>query len=222
MRNGAICLVSVGSALALLVIGIITGLAVVMSGAAVLAVSGLIVIRHRPAYITHCCGMRGERVLRDHLHLLGLSDEYIAYYNLPIKDNGRISDIDCILVGPSGLFVFEVKHHHGLIFYRNGIWAQLKVGRRGNPYAGRLGDPSGQLSRNIRRLKGVLQQADSHSLWLHGTIAFTNPRATLDIEGLRWTRAVPVKDLGRLISRRMTLSTGQMDRINACLAAFRK
>ena len=87
---------------------------------------------------------------------LGLSDDYTAYYNLPLNGNGRASDIDCILVGPSGLFVFEVKHHHGLILYRNGVWARIKVGRRGTLYRGQLGDPSGQLYRNIRKLKELL------------------------------------------------------------------
>ena len=138
-----------------------------------------------------------------------------------MNGNGGIFDIDCILVGPSGLFVFEVKHHHGLILYRNRTWARIKVGRRGTPYRGQLGNPSHQLSRNIRKLKELLRNANSDDLWLHGAIVFTNPRATLDIEGLRWVKAVAVKDLKQVLSGR-TLSTDQTDRVNTCLAAFAK
>jgi hypothetical protein len=56
-----------------------------------------------------------------------LSDEYTAYYNFPVNGDGGIFDIDYILVGPSGVYVFEVKHHHGLILHRNGNWARIKV-----------------------------------------------------------------------------------------------
>jgi hypothetical protein len=116
-----------------------------------------------------------------------------------LNGNGRTSDIDCVLVGPSGLFVFEAKHHHGLILYRNGMWGRVKVGRRGTLYRGQLGNPSGQLYRNIRKLKELLGHTDG--LWLHGAVVFTNPQAVLDIEGLRWVRAIAVQDLNQILSR---------------------
>jgi hypothetical protein len=72
----------------------------------------------------------------------------------------------------------------------------------------------------MRKLKELLGRADS--LWLHGAIVFTNPRAILDIEGLRWVSAVAVKDLEQILSERTFLSTDQIDRINTCLSAFAK
>ena len=109
--------------------------------------------------------------------LVGIGRRLHRLLQPPFERQRKASDIDCILVGPSGLFVFEVKHHHGLILYRNriwsglkwadrellclyiyrnGVWARIKVGRRGTLYRGQLGDPSGQLYRNIRRLKELL------------------------------------------------------------------
>jgi hypothetical protein len=222
-KNLAICLASVGSALALLAFGIVIGGAlVIVLGTGVLVVSGFVVTRRGPAYVTYRGGMQGERVFRDHLRSLGLNDEHTAYYNFPTSGNERVSDIDCILVSPFGLFVFEVKHHRGLVFCRNGIWAQFKVGRRGNPYAGHLGDPSVQLSRNIGRLKALFRRAGLGAFWFTGAVVFTNLRAVLDIEGLRWIEAVSVKDLDRIVSKRITLSTDQVDRINTCLSASSK
>jgi hypothetical protein len=216
------CLAWIMLALAFLIAGIAAGVAfIILSGAVAFVISIFVVARHGPMYATYRCGVQGERILRAHLRSSGLSDEYTAYYNFPVNGNGVISDIDCILVGPSGLFVFEVKHHHGLILYRNGSWARIKVGRRGTPYRGQLGNPSHQLSRNIRKLKELLGRAHVDDLWLHGAIVFTNPRATLDIEGLRWVKAVAVKDLDQVLSGR-TLSTDQTDRVNACLASFAK
>ena len=161
-----------------------------------------------------------SRSLRAHLLSSGLGDDYTAYYNLPLNGNGRASDIDCILVGPSGLFVFEVKHHHGLILYRNGVWARIKAGRRGTLYQGQLGDPSGQLYRNIRRLKELLGKHRQTASGFNGAVVFTNPRAVLDVEGLRWVRAIAVQDLEQTLSRRTVLSAEQIDGINARLAAF--
>ncbi len=87
---------------------------------------------------------------------------------------------------------------------------------------GHLGDASAQLSRNIRKLKTLLRQADSDIPWLHGVIVFTNPHAVLDVEGLGRINAVAVKDLRRIASARIALSNDQLAMINACLSASQK
>lgn len=222
-KNLRICLLWAVFTLMLLALGIATGLAfVIIWGTGALVVAGFIVIKHGPTYATYRCGISGERILRNQLRSLNLSDEYTAYYNLSLNGNGKAFDIDCILVGPEGLYVFEVKHHSGLIFYRNGIWAQIKVSRRGAPYAGHLKDPSGQLFRNIKKLKALLGRDDSNALWLRGAIVFTSPLAVLDINGLRWIKAVAVKDLGRILSKKMILSAQQICRVNSCLSSLSK
>ena len=154
------CVAGAVVALILLLAGIATGVGfILVSGVVAVVIALFVAATHGPSYATYRCGIRGEQVLRAHLLSSGLGDEYTAYYNLPLNGNGRSSDIDCVLVGPSGLFVFEAKHHHGLILHRNGVWARIKVGRRGTLYRGQLGDPSGQLYRNIRRLKELLREA---------------------------------------------------------------
>ena len=157
------CLTSVIFALALLVVGTAARVTtLIASGAIAFMVAIFVVARYGPIYSTHRCGIDGERILRARLLSSGLSDEYTAYYNVPMNHGSGISDVDCILVGPSGMYLFEVKHHHGLILHRNGNWARIKVGHRGTPYRGQVGDPSRQLSRNIRNLKellGTLQMA---------------------------------------------------------------
>ncbi len=222
-KNRAACLAWAGITLTILLAGIATGAAVVLVSGVIAVMIALFVAAARgPSYTAYRCGIRGEQALRAHLLSSGLGDECTAYYNLPLNGNGRASDIDCILVGPSGLFVFEVKHHHGLILYRNGVWARIKIGRRGTLYRGPTGDPSGQLCRNIRKLKELLGQTQTDGLWLQGAIVFTNPRALLDIEGLRWVRAIALKDLEQTLCRRTVLSAEQADSINARLAAFRQ
>ena len=208
-------------AMILLFAGIATGVTIILVlGVVAVMVALFVAVKRGPLYATYRCGIRGEQVLRVHLLLSGLDDDHTAYYNLPLNGNGKVSDIDCVLVGPSGLFVFEVKHHHGLILCRSGIWSRIKLGRKGTLYRGQLGSPSGQLYHNIRKLKELLGRTDG--LWLNGAIVFTNPRAVLDVEGLRWVKAVTVKDLKQILSGRAILSAEQIDSINARLSALVK
>ncbi len=189
------CVASAVVAMSLVLTGVAIGAAIILVSGLVAVVMALFVAATRgPVYTAYRCGMRGEQVLRAHLLSSGLGDHYTAYYNLPLNGNGRNSDIDCVLVGPSGPFVFEVKHHHGLIFYRNGVWARIKMGRKGTLYRVQLGDPGAQLYRNIRKLKEMLGHTDG--FWFHGAVVFTNPQAVLDIEGLRWVRAITVRGPG--------------------------
>ncbi len=220
-KNLVACVAWAVIALVLLLAEIATGFVVIIVSGFVAVVAALLVAATRgPAYTAYRCGIQGGHVLRVHLLASGLGDHYTAYYNLPLNGNGRNSDIDCVLVGPSGLFVLEVKHHHGLTLYRNGVWVRIKAGRRGTLYQGQLGNPSGQLYRNIRKLKEMLGHPDG--LWLHGAVVFTNPRAVLDIEGLRWVKAIAVENLEQILSKRTVLSAEQIGNINARLSALIK
>lgn len=218
-KSIAACVAWAGIALTLLLAGIATGVAAILvSGIVAIIVALFVAATRGPSYTAYRCGIRGEQVLRAHLRSSGLGDGCTAYYNIPLNGNGRVSDIDCILVGPFGLFVFEVKHHNGLILYRNGVWARIKMGRRGSLYQSPIGDPSGQLHRNVRKLKELLGQTGG--MWLHGAVVFTNPRAVLGVEGLRWVKAVAVRELGQVLSGRTVLSAEQIDGVNARLAAL--
>jgi len=71
-------------------------------------------------------GLAGEMILRKKLHQI-LSDDYVGFFSLPL---GR-GDIDCLLIGPTGVFLFNAKSHKGVIRQHNGSWEQEKRGRRG-------------------------------------------------------------------------------------------
>ncbi len=213
------CVAWIGAAAILLFAGIAVGSAfTIVPGFLAVAVALFVLATRGPVYTTYRCGICGEQALRANLIALELDNDYTAYYNLPLNDDGGVSDIDCVLVGPSGVFVFEVKHHNGVILYRNKVWARIKVGRRGSPYWGRLGDPSGQLYRNVRKLKELLGRHRIEGLWLHGIIVFTNPLAVVDVEGLRWVRTIALRDLRQVLSRRTVLSAEQINSINTRLS----
>lgn len=129
-------------------------------------------------------GIQGENSLKNRLKQM-LSDEYIALFNLPLPRGG---DIDCFLVGPTGAYLFDVKHHKGYILYCNGEWNQMKVGRRGKAYeVENFRDPSSQVKRGILEVKRWLKEKGVN-LWIEGVVVFTNPQVKVfseDIEGIK-------------------------------------
>jgi hypothetical protein len=127
--------------------------------------------------VTFKCGAEGEAILRKILRRT-LSDEYTAYYGYKTNNNG---DIDCIIVGPKGVFVIEVKHYKGIISYSEKTgWSHLKVGRRGTVYKGFLKDPGKQVMRNYWEIREKLRGINVPT---YAVVVFTHPEAQLTVKG---------------------------------------
>ncbi|MCX5814434.1 MAG: nuclease-related domain-containing protein [Proteobacteria bacterium] len=145
-------------------------------------------------------GIEGEDTLRTYLKNI-LSDEYTALYNVPVEHG----DIDCLVIGPKGLYAIEVKNHRGIITYTNNTWRQIKRGRGGNSYIGKLNNPSMQLIQNIKWLKGYLGRYDIKP-WINGLIVFTHPEVILSIDNLPILKAIKLEDLESAFLEKDTLS----------------
>ena len=160
----------------------LTGIVPIMAG----AVMANTHIRKR----TICrIGLKGEDALRDHLREI-LTDEHTVLYNVPVEKG----DIDCIIIGPEGLYAIEAKNHKGVITYADSSWRQVKRGRNGSFYTGSLKNPSYQLVSNIKWLKGYLARCNIKT-WINGLIVFTNPDAILSVDNLNMVRAIRLEEL---------------------------
>ena len=160
----------------------LTGIVPIMAG----AVMANTHIRKR----TICrIGLKGEDALRDHLREI-LTDEHTVLYNVPVEKG----DIDCIIIGPEGLYAIEAKNHKGVITYADSSWRQVKRGRNGSFYTGSLKNPSYQLASNIKWLKGYLARCNIKT-WINGLIVFTNPDAILSVDNLNMVRAIRLEEL---------------------------
>lgn len=142
----------------------------------VLVVSAVKNIRLRKDINTFNHGLQGEKTLQQVLQKL--PDDYVAMYNVPVNGSG---DIDCLLVGPRGVFAIEVKSHKGIITYSENGWTQIKIGRRGTPYRGNLKDPRKQLLTTMHKFKDFLQK-NGVNVWIQPVIVFTNPETNLILE----------------------------------------
>lgn len=138
-------------------------------------------------------GISGEETFKEKLKGL-LSDEYIGLFSLPLPKGG---DIDCFLVGPTGAYLFDVKNHNGHILFCDGKWTQLKVGRRGTVYEGKIKTPDRQVRRAIAELKKVLK-AEGVNLWIEGIVVFVNPKSKVFSIGSGSIRVLDIEEIDSL------------------------
>lgn len=155
-------------------------------------------------------GLEGEKALRNALRRM-LPDEYTAFFNI-IPEGGR--EIDCLLVGPSGVYAIEAKHMKGEILYNENGWRQIKAKGR-NSYFKDPGSPSSQIKGAIHGLKRYLQ-GNGIDVWIEAVLVFTHPGAALsisrDLEGIK---AVTIDKIGTVIGNKNILSTLEKQRIEA-------
>lgn len=87
-------------------------------------------------------------------------------------------DIDAIVVGKTGVYVFEVKNVVGFLTTENNEWKRYKISSRGNVYSVKANNYEMQAKRNadyIRRLLGF-QSGISVDYY----VIFTNPNLVID------------------------------------------
>lgn len=89
----------------------------------------------------------------------------------------RKTDLDAVLVGPSGVWVFEVKSFSGT--YRNiGEQWEYRAGNRWNMYKK---SPSRQAKQNAVRLSEFFK-ADNVSQWVNAAVVWANQESPLTVE----------------------------------------
>lgn len=112
-----------------------------------------------------------------------LSDEYLAIKGLMVQ---RSLDADLIVVGPTGLWIFEVKHWRGTIISRDGCWRRV---RHYYAQGGRLAFEErdierpfdGQWLRQKKSVEETLRRRMQSGL-IRGGLVFTHPEVVLDLD----------------------------------------
>lgn len=117
-------------------------------------------------------GAKGEAELRKTLKR-GLGDDYTCFFGIPVDGKG---DFDCLVIGPDSVFAIESKHHGGIIDERDEDLVQIKIGRRGSFYPGKLKRPVWQLGSTIHKFKEMLKE-EKIDVWMEGLLVFTNSDA---------------------------------------------
>jgi len=131
-------------------------------------------------------GITGEDLFHTSLSAAVGNSNYTLYQGIPTT----WGDIDYLLVGSDGVYAFEIKHHSGYINYNENGWKKIKISGGGLAYTGGIGNPSGQLSRNIMWLKNYLKSEGIEGIWIKGIVVFTHPNVRLSAKGLKNVMAI--------------------------------
>lgn len=112
-------------------------------------------------------GWKGERHIKTILR--ELPDDWSVFEDVVLP--GKRGDIDFVIVGPTGVYILEVKAHGGVIGY-NGY--ALTV----NGKMFRDKDFLRQTHGQLRRLKDFLYAKTGHSVYINAAVVFANDYAT--------------------------------------------
>jgi len=135
-------------------------------------------------------GVAGEAALRR--SLLELDDSYTLFTGL-IAPGGL--EVDAVVVGPTGIVVFEVKSYVGTIIHDADGWRRVVLDGRGHLHSRGIGNPSTQVSRAARAVERYLQGHGVHAT-VRTALVFSDPQAQLDIEAPN----VPVLRLSQVLA----------------------
>ncbi len=111
-----------------------------------------------------------------------LPNNYFGYKNLRISFKGRESELDMVVVGPTGVFIVETKNMRGYIHgnYDSRHWVQQKIGRGGTPYSKKFYSPIKQVGTHTYCLANFLR-ANGIRTHISPTVYFSNCEATVEI-----------------------------------------
>ena len=167
----------------------------------------------RSKSFTYLCGYEGENTLKNFL-LKNFSNDYTAYFGVPIP---KLGDIDCLLVGPKGIFVIEAKNYRGNLFFKKGLLYRTKITSKGKKYTEILKKPRIQVERGVEFVKRLLKK----KVPVRGIIVFTNEKLTtefskcLKLSKKPWVGACKIEDLESLIlDSQINLSKAELTEIN--------
>jgi hypothetical protein len=135
-------------------------------------------------------GQVGEQVTAQ--VLAALPKEYVVLHDLFLCDGLRTAQIDHLVLGPNGIFLFETKNHQGIIegYPEELYWVQKR------PQLGsdeiKIHNPIKQAQSHAYVLRGLINSNSpaifgnrhmARYLWVQPVVVFTNPNTEVRIEG---------------------------------------
>ncbi|MBQ8684419.1 MAG: NERD domain-containing protein [Clostridia bacterium] len=172
------------------------------------------------------CGIAGEQAVEEVLS--ALPDTYTVYRNVAVAYRDKSAELDTAIVGPTGVFVIEVKNLNGDVRgdHEEKYWTQHKIGQKGTPYQKQIYSPVKQVRTHVFCLAGILQAAGA-DVFVQDGVFFSNPEVEVHLTGQTGRTPVFVygqngtAELLRYITQRSaTLPEPLCQRINAVMEAL--
>jgi len=127
-------------------------------------------------------GAEGENATAE--IIASLPDTYCGFQNVKITFDGKMSELDMVVVGPTGVFIIETKNLNGTIVgnYDNPQWVQKKIGQQGTPYSKSFYNPTKQVGTHVYRLANYLR-SNGCSVHVNDMVYFSNPDTVVQLLG---------------------------------------
>jgi len=129
-----------------------------------------------PRYQTWRSGAEGEEKVAE---ILGTLVDCRVLNDIVLP--GEKENIDHVVLSRRGVFVVETKNNKGTVKCFGNSWELEKVGRRGTPYAGYIGNPSKQVKRNALMLRKFILYHLGLQLYVNDIVCFSNPDCELEV-----------------------------------------
>lgn len=139
-------------------------------------------------------GVKGEKLAIDILSRL--PDTYSIITDLQVSDNdGRISQIDSVVIGNNGIFIIEVKNMNGEIVgnSEDKEFTQYKTGRKGGEYSNKFYNPIKQVRTHTYRLSQFLKR-NGLRYNIKDFVLFTNSNAKVLINNSTTTNIFSISN----------------------------
>ena len=133
-------------------------------------------------YSRYKAGLDGEERVQNLVS--ELPDSYVGITNAKVCYQNKSSELDMVVVGPTGIFVIEVKNHKGTICgnYNDQYLCYNKISSGGNCYQSSMYNPVRQVGTHTYRLSHFLK-ANGVTNWINSIVYFANPQAIVELNG---------------------------------------
>lgn len=127
-------------------------------------------------------GIRGEKLTLDILKKL--DSEHWIVTDKTITWDGKSSELDFVVVGPTGVCIIECKHMRGEVFADpdDKYWSRVKVSHSGVARTRNFYSPVKQVNTHLYRLKKLLQE-EGVSVHLDSAVFFPDPECQIRFRG---------------------------------------
>lgn len=131
---------------------------------------------------TLASGLAGETMTA--AIVASLPQSYCGFQNVQITYDGKTSELDMVVVGPTGVFIIETKNLNGTVQgnYDDPQWTQHKIGRQGTPYSKQFYSPVKQVGTHTYRLANHLR-AHGLQVYVNSMVYFSNPDTMVQMNG---------------------------------------
>ncbi len=159
-------------------------------------------------------GLNGEKRLTN--QLAKLPENYDIYTNVFIEWQGKQSELDSVVVGPTGIYVVEMKSMRGRVYGDEAEknWYLEKTGRQGGVYGKEFYNPTKQVGTHVYRLANNLRPI-AKNLWVQGVVLFDHETA-LDVTSQKTIVTNDVNQLRAYIEKQpLTVESKDIARIKS-------